>query len=140
LKFGEGLALGIFTLLREELSRGPLVRLGVALATPRLRALARRMDYTEYGGAPLLGVNGTCIIAHGSSTAKATRNSIAVAAEAVRASMVETIRADVARLCTLPQLAPLEVLSAARDEPERVSGTVEGASGLPLSHGSTAEC
>jgi phosphate acyltransferase len=140
LKFGEGLALGIFTLLREELSRGPLVRLGVALATPRLRALARRMDYTEYGGAPLLGVNGICIIAHGSSTSKSTRNSIAVAAEAVRARMVETIRADVARLSSLPQLAPLEVLSAARDEPGCVSGTVEGASGLPLSHGSTAEC
>jgi len=140
LKFGEGLALGIFTLLREELSRGPLVRLGVALATPRLRALARRMDYTEYGGAPLLGVNGICIIAHGSSKAKAIRNSIAVAAESVRARMVETIRADVGRLSSLPQLTPLEVLSAARDEPDRIPGTVEGAAGLPLSHGTPAEC
>ncbi len=140
LKFGEGLALGIFTLLREELSRGPLVRLGVALATPRLRALARRMDYTEYGGAPLLGVNGICIIAHGSSKAKAIRNSIAVAAESVRARMVETIRADVARLSSLPQLTTLEVLSAARNEPDRIPGTVEGATGLPLSHGTPAEC
>ena len=140
LKFGEGLALGIFTLLREELSRGPLVRLGVALATPRLRALARRMDYTEYGGAPLLGVNGICIIAHGSSKAKAIRNSIGVAAESVRARMVETIRTDVARLSSLPQLAPLEMLTAAGDEPNRVPGAVEGAAGLPLPHGSPAEC
>ncbi len=116
LKFGEGLALGIFTLVREELSRGPLVRLGVALATPRLRALARRMDYTEYGGAPLLGVNGICIIAHGGSKAKAIRNSIGVAAESVRARMVETIRTDVARLSSLPQLAPLEMLSAGASE------------------------
>jgi glycerol-3-phosphate acyltransferase PlsX len=139
LKFGEGLALGIFTLLREELSRGPLVRLGVALATPRLRALARRMDYTEYGGAPLLGVNGICIIAHGSSKAKAIRNSIAVAAESVRAGMVETIGADVARLSSLPHLVPLDGLSAARDEPDRIPGP-EGATGLPLSHGSPAEC
>jgi len=108
LKFGEGLALGIFTMLREELSRGPLVRLGVALATPRLRALARRMDYTEYGGAPLLGVNGICIIAHGSSKAKAIRNSIALAAESVRARMVETIRDDIARLSSLPPLSPLD--------------------------------
>jgi glycerol-3-phosphate acyltransferase PlsX len=107
LKFGEGLALGIFTLLREELSRGLLVRLGVALATPRLRALARRMDYTEYGGAPLLGVNGICIIAHGSSKAKAIRNSIALAAESVRARMVETIRADIARLSSLQPVESL---------------------------------
>ena len=107
LKFGEGLALGIFTLLREELSRGLLVRLGVALATPRLRALARRMDYTEYGGAPLLGVNGICIITHGSSKAKAIRNSIALAADSVRARMVEAIRADIARLSSLPPLERL---------------------------------
>jgi phosphate acyltransferase len=140
LKFGEGLALGIFTLLREELSRGPLVRLGVALATPRLRALARRMDHTEYGGAPLLGVNGICIIAHGSSKAKAIRNSIGVAAESVRARIVETIRTDVARLSALPPLAPLEMVSAARDEPNHVPGAVEGAAGLPLPRGSTAEC
>ncbi len=101
LKFGEGLALGIFTLLREELSRGFLVRLGVALATPRLRALARRLDYTEYGGAPLLGVNGICIISHGSSKAKAIRNAVALAAESVRSRMVEAIRADVGRLAEL---------------------------------------
>jgi glycerol-3-phosphate acyltransferase PlsX len=112
LKFGEGLALGIFTLLREELSRGLLVRLGVALATPRLRALARRMDYTEYGGAPLLGVNGICIIAHGSSKAKAIRNSIALAAESVQARMVETIRADIARLSSLHPTEPLGDLPA----------------------------
>ncbi len=101
LKFGEGLAVGIFTLLREELSRGVLVRLGVALARPRLRALARRMDHTEYGGAPLLGVNGICIISHGSSKAKAVRNAVALAAESVRAQMVDAIRADVGRLAEL---------------------------------------
>jgi len=101
LKFGEGLALGIFTLLREELSRGLLVRLGVALARPRLRALALRMDYTEYGGAPLLGVNGICIISHGSSKAKAIRNAVALAAESVRSRMVDAIRADVGRLTEL---------------------------------------
>ncbi len=98
LKFGEGLALAIFTLLREELSRGLLVRLGVALARPRLRALARRMDHTEYGGAPLLGVNGICIISHGSSKAKTVRNAVALAAESVRSRMVGAIRADIGRL------------------------------------------
>ncbi len=101
LKFGEGLALGIFTLLREELSRGLLVRVGVALARPRLRALARRMDYTEYGGAPLLGVNVVCIISHGSSKAKAIRNAVALAMESVRSRIVETIRDDAGRLTEL---------------------------------------
>jgi phosphate acyltransferase len=105
LKFGEGLALGIFSLLREELSRGLLVRLGVALARPRLRALARRLDHTEYGGAPLLGVDGICIVSHGSSKARAIRNAIALAADSVRARMVEAIRADVARLAE-PAVAP----------------------------------
>jgi phosphate acyltransferase len=101
LKFGEGLALGIFSLLREELSRGLLVRLGVALARPRLKALALRLDHTEYGGAPLLGVDGICIVSHGSSKARAVRNAIGLAAESVRARMVEAIRADVARLAEL---------------------------------------
>jgi glycerol-3-phosphate acyltransferase PlsX len=101
LKFGEGLALGIFSLLREELSRGLLVRLGVALARPRLRALALRLDHTEYGGAPLLGVDGICIVSHGSSKARAIRNAIGLAAESVRARMVDAIRADVARLAEL---------------------------------------
>ena len=91
LKFGEGLALGIFTLLREELSRGALVRLGVLLATPRLRALARRMDYTEYGGAPLLGVRGVCVIGHGRSNANAVKNAIRVAAGLAKANVNEKI-------------------------------------------------
>ncbi|HXX38308.1 MAG TPA: phosphate acyltransferase PlsX [bacterium] len=98
LKFGEGLALGIFALLREELTRGPRVRLGVALAAPGLRAVKRRMDYTEYGGAPLLGVSGVCIISHGSSQAKAIRNAVALAVESVRAHMVDAIRDAVSRL------------------------------------------
>lgn len=101
LKFGEGLALGIFSLLREELSRGLFVRLGVALARPRLRALALRLDHTEYGGAPLLGVDGICIVSHGSSKARAVRNAVGLAAESVRARMVEAIRADVAHLAEL---------------------------------------
>jgi hypothetical protein len=122
--------------------------LGVALATPRLRALARRMDHTEYGGAPLLGVNGVCIIAHGSSKAKAIRNSVAVAVESVRAGMVETIRADIGRLSSLPSVAPSgddlpDASSPGSGVPaaglaEAPSGTERGA-GLPLSHGSSAE-
>jgi len=98
LKFGEGLALGIFTLLREELRRTMRVKIGAALALPGFRAVRRRMDYAEYGGAPLLGVNGVCIIGHGSSKAKAMRAAVALAAETVRAGMVAAIRENVGRL------------------------------------------
>src|SRR5207302_1071978 len=126
--------LGICTLLREELSRGLFVRLGVLLATPRLRALARRMDYTEHGGAPLLGVNGICIITHGSSKAKAIRNSIALAAESVRARMVDTIQADIARLSHLRPLAAPDAAPPVRDA-EQADGEAE----LPLSQGTPAD-
>jgi glycerol-3-phosphate acyltransferase PlsX len=110
LKFGEGLALGIFALLRDELSRGLRVRLGAALASRALRTVKRRMDYTEYGGAPLLGVNGVCIISHGSSRAKAIRNAVALAAESVRARMVDAIHDAAGRLAEsgTPQGVPVK--------------------------------
>ena len=54
---------------------------------PALKRIAKRMDYTEYGGAPLLGVNGVCIIAHGSSNAKAIKNAIRVAMESVEVDL-----------------------------------------------------
>ncbi len=110
LKFGEGLALGIFALLRDELSRGLRVRLGAALAARGLRAVKRRMDYTEYGGAPLLGVNGVCIISHGSSRAKTIRNAVALAVESVRARMVDAIHDAAGRLAEsgTPQSVPVK--------------------------------
>ena len=104
------------------------------LATPRLRALARRMDYTEHGGAPLLGVNGICIITHGSSKAKAIRNSIALAAESVRARMVDTIRADIERLSH-----PRPLVSPGGAPPVREAGGTAGKAELPLSQGTPAD-
>jgi glycerol-3-phosphate acyltransferase PlsX len=56
----------------------------------------RRLDYAEYGGAPLLGVNGVCIVAHGRSNPRAIRNAIRVAAEAAQGSLVEHIREGLA--------------------------------------------
>ena len=57
----------------------------------------RRIDYREYGGAPLLGLEGVCVIAHGSSNARAIRNAIRVAVEAVRHGFVDEIRAQMPR-------------------------------------------
>jgi len=91
LKFGEGLALGIFTLLREELRRTMRVKIGAALSLPGFRAVRRRMDYTEYGGAPLLGVNGVSIISHGRSSPRAIKNALLVALRAIESKMDEHI-------------------------------------------------
>lgn len=92
LKFAEGLAEALFAQLKEEMGRNLRGIVGGWLLLPHLRSVVRRLDYTEYGGAPLLGVNGTCIIAHGSSNAKAILNAIRVAAQAVETSLTEKIR------------------------------------------------
>jgi len=66
-----------------------------------MRPLKAKIDYAEYGGSPLLGVNGICVIGHGRSNARAIENAILNAARAVEADLVETIRAAIAR--DLPQ-------------------------------------
>jgi glycerol-3-phosphate acyltransferase PlsX len=67
--------------LRSELSRSPIRKVVGALAYPFLKDLKKSMDWAEYGGAPLLGVKGGCIVCHGRSNAKAIRNAIRVARE-----------------------------------------------------------
>lgn len=79
LKASESLAEMIGFLLKEEISRRPLSILGYQLMKPAMRAFKKRVDYSEYGGAPLLGIRGLAIICHGRSTPKAIRNAIRVA-------------------------------------------------------------
>lgn len=100
LKFMEGLALALRQVVRDELGGGVGPLLGLYLAPLKRRGmnLWRRMDYREYGGAPLLGVNGIVIIAHGSSNAWAIRNAIRVAAEAAERQIVEPIAAEMAQI------------------------------------------
>lgn len=94
LKFGEGMALTIFTLIREAIENANVAtKLGALLLMPTLKELAKRMDASEYGGAPLLGVNGCCIISHGSSDAKSICSAIGVANEYVRSNVLEKITA-----------------------------------------------
>ena len=81
LKISESVAEMIQILLRAELRKSWRYRLGALLVKPAFASFKRTVDYSEYGGAPLLGVNGICIIGHGGSTAKAIRNAIRVAAE-----------------------------------------------------------
>lgn len=92
LKFAEGLAILLMDMMKEEMLRDWRGKLAALIMRPNLRALKRRLDYAEYGGAPLLGVNGLCIIGHGSSKAYAIRHAIRVAREAVEGQAIATMR------------------------------------------------
>lgn len=96
LKISESLAEMIGELLRVELTRTWRFRLGALLLRPAFANFRKSVDYSEYGGAPLLGVNGICIIGHGSSTAKAVKNAIRIAAEFSAQKVNERIVADLA--------------------------------------------
>ena len=80
LKVSEGMAFALKQLLVRELKRTLLNLFAAMLLQPAFNRLKKQMDYSEYGGAPLLGVNGACIISHGSSNAKAIRNAVRAAA------------------------------------------------------------
>jgi glycerol-3-phosphate acyltransferase PlsX len=80
LKSLEGLAVAVGEFIRDEFKKSILAMLGYLLAKPALRRMRKKVDYSEYGGAPLLGVNGGIVICHGSSNALAIKNAIKVAA------------------------------------------------------------
>jgi phosphate acyltransferase len=83
LKTCESISVAIFQWLKHELSRTPMRKLGAFLARESFRTIKDKTNYEEYGGSPLLGVNGICIIAHGSSTPLAIKNALRVAAESI---------------------------------------------------------
>ncbi len=83
LKVSEGVAKSISSILKAEIKKSFLFRLGCLLALPAFRRLAKRLDYAEYGGAHLLGLNGTAIVCHGASNVRAIRIAIEKAAEFV---------------------------------------------------------
>jgi glycerol-3-phosphate acyltransferase PlsX len=93
LKISESLAEMLEAMIREELGRDARSRLGAALALPAFRRFRRRVDYTEMGGAPLLGIDGAAIICHGASPVKAIKNAVRVAGEWAAAGLNEHIRA-----------------------------------------------
>lgn len=76
LKVMEGTASSIFQLLKQEFTRNLSSKLAAAILKPGLKRLKNKLDYAEYGGAPLLGLQGICIKAHGSSDARAIKNSV----------------------------------------------------------------
>jgi glycerol-3-phosphate acyltransferase PlsX len=91
IKGAEGVARLIQKILEEEIRARPLALLGALLARGAIRAFRTRLDYREFGGGPLLGVNGVVIVAHGRSDAYAIRNAIRVAKQAAENNIVQAI-------------------------------------------------
>ena len=96
LKVSEGLVETVESLLHDELSSTFGTRVGYLLSRQAYRRFRKRLDYSEYGGAPLVGVNGVCIVGHGRSTAKAVRNAVAMAARAVSDGFLESLAREMA--------------------------------------------
>lgn len=98
LKVSEGLADALGRMLRTEFENKIMARLGYLLAKPALNAFRKKVDYAEYGGAPLLGITGTAMICHGSSSPRAIMNAIRMAhdseARQVTGQLIRSITED----------------------------------------------
>jgi phosphate acyltransferase len=98
LKLSEGLSKMILATIRKELTANPLSAVGAVLAKPAFDRVRKQLDYEEYGGAPILGVNGVSIVSHGRSKAKAIKNAIRVACQVADAHLPEVIAAGMQRI------------------------------------------
>lgn len=98
LKSSETLASSIVHMLKEEIRKRPLAMAGAVLAQGAFKALKKRIDPREVGGAPLLGINGCCVIGHGKSDVLAVSEGIRTAGEFSRSGINAKITAEVARL------------------------------------------
>ena len=96
LKLSEGLAEAAMQMIKDEIMKSTAAKIGYFLARPAFRAFAKRVDYAEYGGAPLLGVNGVGIICHGKSSAEAIKNAIIEAAKMVEKQVNQRIATGLA--------------------------------------------
>jgi glycerol-3-phosphate acyltransferase PlsX len=97
IKMAEATAEFLFRSLRDEIPKTLTGKLGGLLIRPGVRQIRARIDWREYGGAPLLGIDGVAVVAHGRSDARAIKNAIRVTREAVEHHLVGKIRAEVGR-------------------------------------------
>jgi phosphate acyltransferase len=96
IKLSEGVSKLLMDILKSELTSRSLSKVGALLARPAFDAVRSRLDYREYGGAPLLGIDGVVIVGHGRSDALAIRNAIRVAAQTVENGVLEAIKQGLA--------------------------------------------
>lgn len=94
LKFAEAVGDVVLQILREELPQGIRGQMGTAMLKPNLKRIKQRIDHAEHGGGLLLGVDGICIISHGSSQAPTIFNAIRLAKEAIDNQVLERIQSE----------------------------------------------
>jgi glycerol-3-phosphate acyltransferase PlsX len=97
LKASEGVVQSVMSMARHEITKDIFAKLGYLLMKRHLKKLYKKIDYSEYGGAQLLGVNGVCIIGHGRSNPTAVRNAIGLARQFVANGVQEKIQAEIVR-------------------------------------------
>jgi glycerol-3-phosphate acyltransferase PlsX len=97
IKMAEATADLVFRTMRDEIPRSLRGKAGGLLIRPGVGRIRARMDWREFGGAPLLGIDGVAIVAHGRSDARAVMNAIRVARQSVEADLVGKIREALAR-------------------------------------------
>ena len=97
IKMAEATAEFLFRSLRDEIPKTFSGKVGGALIRPRVRKIRARIDWREFGGAPLLGIDGIAVVAHGRSDARAMKNAVRVTRDAVRNELVAKIRAEVGK-------------------------------------------
>jgi len=98
LKVSEGLSETLMDLIKTQIASDLSGKLAGAVIRPRLRKLVKRLDYAEYGGVPLLGVNGSAIISHGRSKARAIKNALRVARQTAETDVAGAIAEGLAKL------------------------------------------
>jgi glycerol-3-phosphate acyltransferase PlsX len=104
LKTSEGVANLVRAILKETLAATITRQVGYLLSRSAFSDFKKRLDHTEYGGAPLLGVKGACFVTHGSSNANAIKNAVRVAAEFVDRKINADIENQLAAIHPAPQL------------------------------------
>ncbi|MCK4738997.1 MAG: phosphate acyltransferase PlsX [Deltaproteobacteria bacterium] len=105
LKLSEGVVDGVIKMLKSEIESSVLAKIGYLFMKGAFRNLKNKLDYAEYGGAPLLGVDGACIISHGGSPAKAIKNAVFRARELVSGSVSSHLGEEVERNDEFERLA-----------------------------------
>lgn len=98
LKTIEGVGLSIFEILKEQINRDWVAKLGAMLSYPAYRYIMRKLDHTEYGGALLVGLNGISVVSHGRSNAKAIKNAIRFGARIAESGFVQNTQEYFERL------------------------------------------
>ena len=99
IKLSEGISGFLVQLIKNEMKKNSIRIMAAAFILKSVfKHIKKKIDYDEYGGAPLLGVKGVCIIGHGSSNAKAIKNGIRVCIESVKNNIIENIKNEIAKI------------------------------------------